>query len=178
MKLFRFGSTALLSVVAAGALAAQAPQTPPAAGTAQQPRTPQPATRAADAAEMTVVGCLAPTAGATDSYTLTVTPPDLARSATAAGSAAAAATRDATRAGSPASKPDDAARTAMSSTPAKYKIVGLSNDQLKPHVNHQVELKGRVNASASPAGAASSMTAQEFRATTLKMVSATCPPAK
>jgi hypothetical protein len=66
----------------------------------------------------------------------------------------------------------------MSSPPAKYKIVGLANDRLKPHVNHQVELKGRPDASAAPAGTASSMTPQEFRATTLKMVSATCPAAK
>jgi len=173
MKLFRFCSTAALSFAMAGVLAAQTPQppTPAAPQTPAAPRAPQPAAQASDAAEMTIVGCIAQAKDAADSYTLTVTP---AGAAQTAGAQAPGATPDATRAANPAAKPGDAARTAAAATtPATYKIVGLDADQLKGHVNHQVELKGRVNAAA-----AASATAKEFRASSVKMLSATCPPAK
>ncbi len=155
MKLFRLASTAALCLTLAGALAAQGapqgtPQTPPA------PRADQAAAaQARDAAEITIVGCLAEDKSSPDDYTLTVVP--------------AATGGDAARASNPSS--------AASAKPATYKITGLAADQLEAHVNHQVELKGRINA-ARPAQAGASNAAQEFKASSVKMISATCPPAK
>lgn len=171
MKLFRFCSTATLSFMMAGVLAAQAPPPQSTQPPAQRPQTP-------DAAEMTIVGCLAQAPGATDSYTLSVVP------AGAQQAAGAAKAGEATRATNPdpARTPPDVARTGAAATqPASYKIVGIAADQLKPHVNHQIELKGRVEATSGspaqtqPAGQAPAV--KEFRATSVKMVSATCPPA-
>jgi hypothetical protein len=53
-------------------------------------------------------------------------------------------------------------------------FTGLAADQLKAHVNQQAELKGRKTAQAQ--GALSG--AQEFSASSVKMVNATCPAAK
>jgi hypothetical protein len=179
MKLFRFCSTAVLSLLMAGVLVAQTPQQPPPTSRPDQqpPRATQPATPAADAAEMTIVGCLAQSKDDSDDFVLTVSP---AGAQQAAG--AAASGTDATRATNPTTGAAGAARTAASATPATYKIVGIDDDQLKPHLNHQVELKGRLNASAAPDAAApaagASMQPKEFRATAVKMLNATCPPAR
>lgn len=68
-----------------------------------------------------------------------------------------------------------------------FRIEGLSSDELKKHVNHQVELQGAIDdgasspTSAKPGAAAgtrdsaASAKPKDFRATSLKMVSATCP---
>jgi hypothetical protein len=73
---------------------------------------------------------------------------------------------------------------AAASKAVMYKIEGLSDDELKKHLNHQVELTGRISdsGSAKPGGTAApggggapSETLKEFQATSLKMVSATCP---
>lgn len=71
-----------------------------------------------------------------------------------------------------------------------YRIEGLTSDELKKHVNHHVELQGTVDdrgsapTSAAPttakpgaAGGTSDTAAKpkDFRATSLKMVSTTCP---
>ena len=152
MKLFRFVAPAAMSFVMVGALAAQVPpQQPPASPRPEQ--TPaQPAAQARDAAEITIVGCLAQAKDAADAYTVTVAPP-------AAGVA-------------------DAVRAASSATarPGTYKITGIAADQLKPHLNHQVEIKGRLNAAA--AAQADPEAAQEFRGSAVKMLNATCPAAK
>ena len=194
MKLFRYLSTAALSLVMVGVLAAQTPpQTPAPQGASQTPAAPRAAQPADQAADMTIVGCLAPDTNAADAYFVTITPataqpqPDAAAAAAAppanpisdAARATASPRSDASRAaGAP-----DAARTAnMSSAatkPATYKIVGIAADQLKPHVNHQVELKGRIDAAnAGNAVTAPAAQAQEFRATSVKMINATCPPTK
>jgi hypothetical protein len=176
MKLFRFASTAALCFLLAGVLAAQgapqgAPQTPAA------PRAEQAAAQARDAAEITIVGCLAQDKSSPDDYVLTVSPAAPGGAASAGGAPTAAAGDPA-----PATNPRPGAGTAGSDVarassgaaarPATYKITGLDDDKLKPHMNHQVELKGRVKARA--AGSA----AQEFDASSVKMISATCPPAK
>ena len=55
---------------------------------------------------------------------------------------------------------------------AKYEIEGIAEADLKKHLNHQVELTGQVvQTEATDA-------TPDFRATSLKMVSATCTPAQ
>jgi hypothetical protein len=182
MKLFRYASTAALSVLMAGVLVAQSsPQTPPArpADQAATPRAAQPAAQPTDAADITIVGCLAQAEDAAGGYTLTVAP---AAGVAQAASAAAGAAADAARASAASGSARDAARAANAAgapaaAAAEYKIVGIAADELKPHVNQQVELKGRVNAAAA-AGAAQASAAKEFRASSVKMLNATCPPAK
>ena len=188
MVRFRFASTVVMSLAIAALLGAQAappatPQTPaPPAATPQTPAAPaaeQPT--AANAADTTIVGCLAQsTAG--DVYTLTIAPATTADVIGAAGPADNAG--DAARAAGAAAPPSDAARAtsrapASTSAPATYTIVGIAADQLKAHVNHQVELKGRVSIASAAAAAVQSRSAvKEFRASSVKMLNATCPPAK
>jgi hypothetical protein len=57
----------------------------------------------------------------------------------------------------------------------KYEIEGIAKAELKKHVNHQVEVTGQiVQAPAS----ASANDAPDFKATSLKMLSATCGAAQ
>jgi hypothetical protein len=189
MARFRFASTVVMSLALAALLGAQAPppanpQTPaPPAASPQTP--PAPAEQSTNnAAETTIVGCLAQSATASDAYTLTIAPASTADAVGAAGPGDNAG--DAARAAGAAAPPSGAARAASrapasTSAPATYTIVGIAADQLKAHVNHQVELKGRVSiASAAAAAAAvqSGSAAKEFRASSVKMLNATCPPAK
>lgn len=164
-----FVGSAVLSLTLVAALGAQTPAPP-----TTPPRPDQPAAQASSQ-EMTIVGCLAEDTTAPGSFILTVTPPDAARTSGAPGAP------DATRAtGAP-----PAARAGAAAQAAKYKITGLAADQLKPHLNHQVEFKGKASASAAApaappagAGAAAARPATEFQASAVKMVSATCPPAQ
>ena len=188
MKLFRFAALAATSFVMVAALSAQAPpqQQPPSSPRPEQapaPRVEQPAAPAAaarDAAETTIVGCLAEAKDAADGYTLTVIPaaPAAAEGAAAPASAPANAPPDAVRASgsarSEAARPASA-NDAPSAKAATYKITGIAADQLKSHVNHQVEIKGRINAAA---GAQANASAQEFRGSSVKMLNATCPAAQ
>jgi hypothetical protein len=58
-----------------------------------------------------------------------------------------------------------------------YEIEGIAEADLKKHVGHQVELMGHIVPPS--AGAAASITdAPDFKATSLKMVAATCPAAQ
>jgi hypothetical protein len=85
----------------------------------------------------------------------------------------------------PASSGSKAPSAAAASKGVMYKIEGLNDDELKKHLNHQVELTGRIvestgagkpgGAPAPGGGAAPSETLKAFQATSLKMVSATCP---
>lgn len=148
MKLFRITSAAILSFALAAVVSAQSPPQPPT--------TPaQPQTRSAP--EITISGCLAQGEGATGGFTLTVVPPP--------------ATTDAAR---------TSAATAAPTKPATYKVVGLGAAELKGHINHHVELKGQTLPTAGAADAVRSSIAmpQEFRASSVTMVSPTCPPAK
>ena len=52
----------------------------------------------------------------------------------------------------------------------KYEIEGIAEDELKKHLNHQVELTGQI----TQAAATSSDSTPDFRATSLKMLAATC----
>lgn len=54
-----------------------------------------------------------------------------------------------------------------------YEVEGLAESELQKHVNHQVELTGTIQGTAT----ATDQT-PGFRATSLKMVSATCPMAQ
>jgi hypothetical protein len=56
---------------------------------------------------------------------------------------------------------------------ARYEIEGIAEAELKKHVNHQVELTGQAVQAATGA-AASADDAPDFKATAIKMVSATC----
>jgi hypothetical protein len=157
-----------LSFAMMGLLAAQG--APPASQT-PAPAVPQ-------EPEITIVGCLAQPAAATDPYTVTVAP--AAADAAAAGPADAQAA-DAARTAAGNARPDAAraaARPAAAAAPATYRIVGLAADQLKPHANHQVELKGHINAPIAASAAAQTGAAKEFRASSVKMLNATCPAAK
>jgi hypothetical protein len=152
MKLFRLVSTAALCTVMASVLAAQTPppQTPTQT-TPPKPAVPETATQPRDTSEMTITGCLAQDTTDPTAFKLTVAPP--------------------------ASSSTDAARVSSATKPATYKITGLAGDQLKSHINHQVELKGKIKASAATSRE-SVDAAPEFDASSVKMVSATCPPAK
>jgi hypothetical protein len=179
MKLFRFASTAALCLLMAVVLAAQgapqgAPQTP-------APRADQAAAQARDAAEITIVGCLAQDKSSPDDFVLTIAPAATAGAATA-GAAGAATAGDPAPAtnprpgGTPGSDVARASSGGAAARPATYKITGLDDEKLKPHVNQQVELKGRIKAAS--AAAASGGAAQEFDASSVKMINATCPAAK
>jgi hypothetical protein len=56
-----------------------------------------------------------------------------------------------------------------------YEIEGVGEDELKKHLNHQVELTGRITDAKTTAG---SDDVPDFQATSLKMVAATCAAAK
>ena len=53
-----------------------------------------------------------------------------------------------------------------------YEIEGIGEDELKKHLNHQVELTGRITDTKT--ATATSDDVPDFQATSLKMVSATC----
>jgi hypothetical protein len=55
-----------------------------------------------------------------------------------------------------------------------YEVEGISDVELKRHLNHEVELTGRI---VQPTATASDST-PDFQATALKMISATCPVAQ
>ena len=57
---------------------------------------------------------------------------------------------------------------------SRYEIEGIAEADLKKHLNHQVEITGTIT---QPAAAGNDPT-PDFKGTTLKMVSATCTPAK
>jgi hypothetical protein len=57
---------------------------------------------------------------------------------------------------------------------ARYEIEGIAEAELKKHLNHQVELTGRIT---QPTATDDDKT-PDFQATSLKMVSASCPAAK
>jgi len=55
-----------------------------------------------------------------------------------------------------------------------YEIEGIAEAEMKKHLNHQVEVTGVIT-QATPAG---NDPTPDFRATSLKMIAATCPAAK
>lgn len=64
-----------------------------------------------------------------------------------------------------------------------YQIKGISDTELKKHINHQVEVMGRVNAPASTATPSSATSdndkdLQELQASSIKMLAATCTAAQ
>jgi hypothetical protein len=158
----RTGLTLTALILAGGmTLAAQAPQNPP---TAPPSPAPQPAaerqTPVTDAARaqagqaLMITGCLkeekdvpglkpnvAERAGVSEDYILT----NVKMSPTSKVSGIALATR--------------------------YEIEGISKDELKKHLNHQVEITGTIT---QPTPAGNDETA-DFHGTALKMISATCP---
>jgi hypothetical protein len=146
-----------LVMISALSLNAQAPQTPPnPTPTPQtQPRVTDPATRAGQATDqvVTITGCLkeekdvpgltpnpAERAGVTEDYILTDV--KMASSSKVSGLALA----------------------------GMYEVEGLPEADLKKHLNHQIEVTGKIGGAAT----ASDRT-PNFTATSLKMVAATCP---
>lgn len=132
------------------------PQTPAPKPSMTQPATPS---AAQAGATMTIVGCLkeekdvaglkpnvAERAGITEDYILT--------------SVKAA----------PGSAVSGLALGAM------YEIEGIAEAELKKHLNHQVEIQGRIEASdVAPTGDRDRKDVPDFNATSLKMLAATCP---
>src|SRR6185436_15214176 len=57
----------------------------------------------------------------------------------------------------------------------KYEIEGIEKADLKKHVNHQVEVTGQI---VQPPASASADDAPDFKATSMKMLSATCGAAQ
>jgi hypothetical protein len=55
-----------------------------------------------------------------------------------------------------------------------YEVEGIAEAELKKHLNHEVELTGTIT-QAKPTG---NDATPDFTATSLKMVSATCPAAQ
>ena len=51
-----------------------------------------------------------------------------------------------------------------------YEVEGIKEDELQKHLNHQVEITGRIASAATPDDRT-----PNFQATSLKMVAATCP---
>ena len=140
-------------------LAAQAPQNPPATPPAQAPQpaaerqTPVSDSARAQIGQVVITGCLkeekdvpglkpnvAERAGVSEDYILT----DVKMSSASKVSGIALAT--------------------------KYEIEGISKDDLKKHLNHQVEITGTIT---QPAPGGNDETA-DFHGTSLKMLSATC----
>ncbi|HET9704921.1 MAG TPA: hypothetical protein VFP85_12850 [Vicinamibacterales bacterium] len=158
-----FLTAAGLLMAGALTLNAQAPQTPPTPQQQPQPRPTEPQTRPADptrgaaqaAADqvVTITGCLkqekdvpgltpnpAERAGVTEDYILTEV--KMAASSKVSGLALS----------------------------GMYEVEGIDESELKKHLNHQVEVTGKI------AGAATaSDKTPNFSATSLKMVAATCP---
>ncbi len=149
-------SMMIAALVAVGALTinAQTPQTPP-----PQPRTGDTTQRAAAPAaqSITITGCLreekavpglkpnvAERAGVTEDYILTDA--KMAQGSPVAGIGVA----------------------------PRYEIEGISDEELKKHLNHQVELTGVITQAAPTADDPTA----DFKATSLKMVSATCTAPK
>jgi hypothetical protein len=54
-----------------------------------------------------------------------------------------------------------------------YEIEGIAEAELKKHLNHQVEITGKITQTTTAARAGDDV--PDFQATSLKMVSATCP---
>lgn len=136
-------------------LDAQTPQQPPQNPATQAQRPTADAQRpAATTQAITITGCLkeekdvpglkpnvAERAGVTEDYILT----DVKMASSSKVSGIALATR--------------------------YEIEGISKDELKKHLNHQVEITGMIT---QPAPAGNDATA-DFNGTSLKMIAATCP---
>lgn len=57
----------------------------------------------------------------------------------------------------------------------KYEIEGIEKADLKKHVNHQIEVTGQI---VQPPASASADDAPDFKATSMKMLSATCGAAQ
>jgi hypothetical protein len=57
---------------------------------------------------------------------------------------------------------------------AKYEIEGIAEDELKKHLNHEVELTGTI----TQPGTTDTDATPDFRATAIKMVAATCQAAQ
>ena len=162
----------IAALVGAGALTLNAqtpspqtptPQTPPPSAPTARPADQQPrpgdATRTAAANQtITISGCLkaekdvpglkpnaAERAGVTEDYLLT------------------------------AVKMSPSSTTSGMGLATMYEIEGIAEDELKKHLNHQVELTGRITDAKSTTGTDD---VPDFQATSLKMVAATCPAAK
>lgn len=166
--------TASLTLAAAVTLNAQAPQTPapqpqpqsPPSSPASRPAEQQPATdaqrqstQAANTQTITITGCLkeeqdvpglrpnpAERAGVMEDYILT----DVKMAASSKVSGIALGTR--------------------------YEVKGVSETELKKHLNHQVEVTGTIQQQ-TPNGTTGNAT-PDFNATSVKMLSATCAAAQ
>jgi hypothetical protein len=76
------------------------------------------------------------------------------------------------------------AGTAARATGAMYKIEGLDEEKLRPHINHQIEVQGQLQDRTAVTGTQKPTTpgpdtrpdeVQAIRATSIKMIAATCP---
>jgi hypothetical protein len=200
--LCRFAFASVVSLTLTGALVAQEkPQTPP-------PRPDQTTPQRGNQGDTALVGCLKEgkdlpaqaSANANDFFLANAMPAGAASTSGSgtpgtAGSATSATgtTPPSTTAGG--TRPSDATRAggAMGGSGKTYRITGLDKEQLSKHVNHQVEIQGRItpgsggsdtpSATTTPGAAASAAAGRSdvagvIQASAVKMISASCPAAK
>ncbi len=193
----RFAVASVTSLTLTGVLMAQGnPQTPP-----QPPRTDQtPAQRGSTADSVTLAGCLMQgkdvaslkqsTASAEDFFLTNAMPSGAATTSGGTAGTAAPATGTPPPSGEKpgGTRPSDAARAGGAMGSGKvYRISGLGKDELSKHINHQVEIQGRLSTGGAPSGTPSGTTpgatagaagasdiAGVIQAAAVKMVSATC----
>jgi hypothetical protein len=207
--LFRCALSSVIALTMTGVLMAQGnpptttPQTPPQT---TPPRGDQ-STAQRSGQTVTIVGCLEQgkdvaalrssekaSENADDFFLTRVTMPGAGAATPTGGSPTTGTVGSATSAAGTTgtSKPSATAAggamaSAMSGSDAVYKISGLDKDQLQPHLNHQVEIQGRLSSSgagsaagaaAAGAGASATPKVSELHATSIKMVSASCRAAR
>jgi hypothetical protein len=191
--LCRFAFASILSLTLTGVLIAQEkPQTPP-------PRPDQTTPQRSTQDEMTLAGCLkqgkdsGQATASADDFFLTNAVPAGAASTSGSGKPGTATTATGTPPPTTAggTRPSEAARAggATGGMGKTYRITGLDKAQLSKHINHQVEIEGRVSATGGAASSTPSATRPEaaagaaagdapgvIQATAVKMISATCAP--
>jgi hypothetical protein len=160
----RTHSMMIAALVAAGALTvnAQTPQTPP-----QNPQTPPPQPRTGDTTQrtatpapeqaITITGCLK------EEKDVPALKPNVAERA--------GITEDYVLTGVKMAQGSAVSGIGVATS---YEIEGIAEAELKKHLNHQVELTGVIT-QATPTGDDKT---PDFRATSLKMVSASCTVAQ
>lgn len=191
----RFALSFAAACSTAAVLSAQTPSQPQTPPRPTSPTTQQPTTKSDTMGMTTISGCLklekdiagmkpnvAERAGMGEDYILTNVKMGAASAGTVAGSGTTGTTGSGTAATGAAGASAGRAVAGL-----MYKIEGLDDAELKKHLNHHIELQGKVDDSAmgsSPSGspstsgtsgAAAGAAPKEFNATSLKMISATCP---
>ena len=181
-----------MTIAGAISISAQIPQTPPSPQPTPQTRTEPQTGRAASEQTITVTGCVTQDTAVSSG----------AGAAGAAGATGAARETGAAERSANASKfvlsnakmsPDSA--TSALGNMSRLSLTGMADSELQKHLNHQVEVTGRMMAGSGMSGAATGTASPagtgtearggtsggamsnmpQLHATNLKMIAATCP---